>query len=177
VRISSAPFSFGGFMEKLWAPWRINYVAMPEQDKKGCIFCDKPAVNEDKKNLILYRGKHNFVLMNLFPYNNGHLLIAPYKHTNQLSELTSEEKLELMDLLVLCEKIISEKMSPHGFNIGMNLGQVAGAGVKDHLHFHIVPRWDGDTNFMPIIGEAKVVSEGLRQTWEKLRQGFEALDS
>lgn len=150
---------------------------MPEQDKKGCIFCDKPAVNEDKKNLILYRGKHNFVLMNLFPYNNGHLLIAPYKHTNQLSELTSEEKLELMDLLVLCEKIISEKMSPHGFNIGMNLGQVAGAGVKDHLHFHIVPRWDGDTNFMPIIGEAKVVSEGLRQTWEKLRQGFEALDS
>lgn len=162
-------------MEKLWAPWRIKYVAMPEQDKKGCIFCDKPATSEDKKNLIIYRGEHSFVLMNLFPYNNGHLLIAPYKHTNELSELIGEEKLELMDLLVLCHKVISEKMSPHGFNVGMNLGQVAGAGVKDHLHFHIVPRWNGDTNFMPIFSDVKVVSEGLEQTWEKLRKGFDEL--
>ena len=149
---------------------------MPEQDKKGCIFCDKPAAENDKNNLIVHRGKHSFVLMNLFPYNNGHLLIAPYKHTNELSELNSEEKLEIMDLLELCQKVISEKMSPHGFNIGMNLGQVAGAGVKDHLHFHIVPRWNGDTNFMPIISEVKIVSEGLQQTWEKLRKGFSDKD-
>ncbi len=158
-------------MEKLWAPWRIKYIEQPKDE--GCIFCDKPASQNDKKNLILYRGKHCFVLMNLYPYNNGHLLIAPYKHTSDMSELSTEERLELMDLLVVCREVLTNIMSPHGFNIGMNLGEIAGAGVKDHLHFHIVPRWSGDTNFMPVLGDVKVVSEGLKQTWEKLKKGFD----
>ena len=158
-------------MKKLWAPWRIKYIEQPKEE--GCIFCDKPAAQDDKKNLILFRGKYCFVLMNLYPYNNGHLLIAPYKHTNDLSELSTEERLELMDLLVVCREVLTKTMSPHGFNIGMNLGEIAGAGVKDHLHFHIVPRWSGDTNFMPVLGDVKVVSEGLEQTWKKLKKGFD----
>ncbi|OQX87232.1 HIT family hydrolase [candidate division KSB1 bacterium 4484_87] len=164
-------------MEKLWAPWRIEYIEMPKEDNSECIFCDKPSQNEDEKNLILYRGKTCFVIFNRYPYNNGHLMVVPFKHTNDLNALTDEEKLELMDLLIVSQRALSEIMAPQGFNIGMNLGQVAGAGVKDHLHFHIVPRWNGDTNFMPVLGETKVISEGLEQTYRKLKPVFEKLVS
>ena len=159
-------------MNKLWAPWRIKYLELPELDKKECIFCVKPAVNEDQKNLIVYRGKFSFIMMNLFPYNNGHLLIAPYRHTSDLSDLAADEQLELMELLAISKDVLTKTMSAHGFNIGMNLGEIAGAGVKDHLHFHIVPRWQGDTNFMPLFSDTKVISEGLEQTWEKLTNQF-----
>jgi len=160
-------------MDILWAPWRMKYIERPKEEDEVCIFCEKPAEGNDKENLILYRGKTCFVIMNRFPYNNAHLLVVPYKHTNELSHLTAEERLELMDVLTICLKVISESISPHGFNIGMNLGEIAGAGVKDHLHFHIVPRWSGDTNFMPVIGETDVISEGLEQTWKKLKKGFD----
>jgi ATP adenylyltransferase len=159
-------------MKKLWAPWRIKYIELSDHNKKDCIFCIQPATNNDKKNLIVYRGKHCFIVMNLFPYNNGHLLIAPYRHTSDLSDLSENERLELMDLLAVSKEVLIRSISPHGFNIGMNLGEIAGAGVKDHLHFHIVPRWKGDTNFMPLFSDTKVISEGLDQTWEKLKKGF-----
>ncbi len=158
-------------METLWAPWRIQYIKQPKPP--GCIFCEKPAENTDKENFILYRGEHCFVIMNFYPYNNGHLMVVPFRHTSDISELTSEECLELMELLALCKQALTQTMLPHAFNIGMNLGEIAGAGVKDHLHFHIVPRWSGDTNFMPILGHTKVVSEGLTETWEKLKEQFD----
>lgn len=157
-------------MEQLWAPWRIDYIL--KQKDEGCIFCIKPAENNDKKNLVLHRDKHCFVIMNYYPYNNGHLLVVPYRHIAELTDLSEIENKDLMDLLSRCVEVLKQKMSPHGFNIGMNLGTVAGAGVKDHLHFHIVPRWNGDTNYMPIFGHTKVISEALEKTWEKLREGF-----
>lgn len=157
-------------MEILWAPWRIEYIL--QQKDEGCIFCDKPIANDDRQNLILHRGDHCFIIMNYYPYNNGHLMVVPYKHSPNLAELSAAENQELMDFLARCITVLTDKMSAQGFNIGMNLGTVAGAGVKDHLHFHIVPRWDGDTNFMPIIGHTRVSVEGLQQTWEKLKTGF-----
>ncbi|NOZ62146.1 MAG: HIT domain-containing protein [Calditrichaeota bacterium] len=162
-------------MKKLWAPWRIEYIEMPKEDGSECIFCEKPAQQRDEENLILYRGKTCFIIFNRFPYNNGHLMIVPFKHTSDLNDLSAEEKLELMNLLIASQRALSELMSPQGFNIGMNLGLVAGAGVKDHLHFHIVPRWNGDTNFMPVLAETKVISEGLEQTYRKLKPVFERL--
>ena len=157
----------------LYSPWRLQYILANKE--KGCIFCLKPNENDDEKHLILHRSKLGFVIMNIFPYNNGHLMVVPFRHTNDMNALTDEEKLELMDLLIVSQRALSEIMAPHGFNIGMNLGQVAGAGVKDHLHFHIVPRWNGDTNFMPVLGETKVISEGLEQTYRKLKPIFEKL--
>jgi len=157
-------------MDILWAPWRIEYIKQSKEP--GCIFCSKPAENQDKKNFIIYRDTTSFVIMNYYPYNNGHLMIVPFRHTSDLAELTADEKLEMMNLLALSKETLTKTMSPHGFNIGMNLGQVAGAGVKDHLHFHIVPRWNGDTNFMPICGHTKVVSEGLTETWDSLKEVF-----
>ena len=155
----------------LWAPWRIEYIQNPDKTP-GCIFCDKPKESDDKVNLIVYRGKLTFVMMNRYPYNNGHLMVIPFRHTSELASLSSDEKLELFDLLVLSKEALKEVMHPHGFNIGMNLERVAGAGITEHLHFHIVPRWDGDTNFMPVVGHTKVISEGLEETWEKLNQTF-----
>jgi len=158
-------------MDILWAPWRIQYIEKPEET--GCIFCFKPAENQDKKNLIIYRTEYCFVIMNFYPYNNGHLMVVPFQHTSDLVDLSAKERIELMELLVLCKDVLNRTISPHGFNIGMNLGQVAGAGVKDHLHFHIVPRWNGDTNFMPVCSHTKVISEGLFETWEKLKRAFD----
>ncbi len=160
-------------MDILWAPWRIEYIKQAKEP--GCIFCTKPAENQDYKNFIVYRGETSFVIMNFYPYNNGHLMIVPFRHISDISDLTPDERLEMLDLLALSKDALINSMSPHGFNIGMNLGEVAGAGVKDHLHFHIVPRWNGDTSFMPICGHTKVVSEGLAETWEKLNKIFEEL--
>lgn len=160
-------------MDTLWAPWRIEYIKQSKD--QGCIFCLKPAENQDQKNLIIYRGKTSFIIMNFYPYNNGHLMVVPYRHIADLSDLDLDERSELMSLLALSKEALKITMSPHGFNIGMNLGEVAGAGVKDHLHFHIVPRWNGDTNFMPIFGHTKVVSEGLNETREKLEKAFDEI--
>jgi ATP adenylyltransferase len=138
----------------------------------GCIFCDKPQQSNDRENLIAHRGEHCFVIMNKYPYNNGHLMIVPYRHEAQVENLTAKENGEMMALLQAAVRALKQIMSPHGFNIGMNAGKTAGAGIDAHLHFHLVPRWEGDTNFMPITGNTKVVSEGLWETWEKLRAVF-----
>lgn len=157
-------------MDKLWAPWRMEYI---QQEKPaGCIFCDKPRETRDRDNLILHRGRLAFVIMNFYPYNNGHLMVVPYRHIADLALLTRDEQQEMMALLGRCTTILNTEMHPHGFNIGMNLGRVAGAGIDDHLHFHIVPRWNGDTNFMPVTGHTKVLSQGLFESWESLTPHF-----
>ena len=156
----------------LWAPWRLEYITDASKNE-GCIFCQKSEEKDDKTNLIVHRGKTAFVIMNKYPYNNGHLLIVPFQHTDEMSSLNDEEKLELFDLLRYAQDVLMEVMKPQGFNIGMNLGRLAGAGITDHLHFHIVPRWGGDTNFMPVVGHTKVISEALEKTGEKLKQAFE----
>lgn len=162
-------------MRWLWAPWRITYILHVDSKKEGCIFCNKPKEEKDEENFILYRGKYSFVIMNLFPYNSGHLMVAPYKHTGNFEELTDEEGFELFKLTRECVRILREVMEPHGFNIGVNLGRPAGAGYEDHLHVHIVPRWNGDTNFMPVLADVKVVPEGLRETYKKLKPHFDRL--
>ncbi len=158
----------------LWAPWRIEYIKNCFKED-GCIFCQKPGEKKDRENLIVYRGRTGFVIMNRYPYNNGHLLIVPYQHTSELSSLTDEEKIELFDLLRLSKDVLERVMNPQGYNIGMNLGRLAGAGITTHLHFHVVPRWGGDTNFMPIVGHTKVISEALEKTWENLKKAFDEL--
>jgi ATP adenylyltransferase len=158
---------------RLWAPWRMKYIqaaAAGEEDE--CFLCVNPTVEDSPENLILYRADHCFVIMNLYPYNNGHLMIAPYRHESEFLKLTPEELRECGELTRLCMEALNETMHPHGFNIGWNLGRVAGAGVEEHLHQHIVPRWSGDTNFMPIVGQEKVISESLHESWRRLREAF-----
>jgi len=136
---------------------------------KGCIFCEKTREKRDEENLILYRGKNAFIIMNAFPYNNGHLMVAPYRHVPTLENLENDELLEVFKLVNLSLRILREAMNPDGFNIGVNIGRVAGAGIEEHVHVHIVPRWNGDTNFMPVIANTKVISEGLSETYRNLR--------
>ncbi len=163
----------GKGLDILWAPWRMEYIL--QEAEKGCIFCDKPKETADRDNLILYRGETTFVIMNRYPYNNGHLMVVPLRHLADLGEMNAEERLEMMSLTASCVEILRTAIHPQGFNIGMNLGAIAGAGIDDHLHMHIVPRWQADTNFMPIIGHTKVVSEGLWETYDRLRHHFDRL--
>lgn len=158
-------------MKQIWAPWRVGYIEM--EKPKGCIFCDKPKEDKDESNYILYRGKKNFVMMNLYPYNPGHLMVAPYRHVANLEDLTKPELHEHIELVSLSIKALKQASNPPGFNLGMNLGRVAGAGIDDHIHTHIVPRWAGDTNFMPVISGDKVISRAMDETYRKVREGFE----
>jgi ATP adenylyltransferase len=160
-------------MERLWAPWRMEYIDSAREGEGGCIFCDLPAEGDDEKSYILIRSKRAFAILNKFPYNSGHLMIAPFRHVGEVEQLEDEEALDLHHLLQKSLKALKEAMKPDGFNIGMNLGQVAGAGIPDHLHWHVVPRWNGDTNFMPVVGETKVLPEQLAQSYEKLRPWIE----
>lgn len=160
-------------MKVLWAPWRIQYITGEKEE--GCIFCSKPKERNDKKNLILYTGETSFIIMNRYPYSNGHLMAVPYRHTNNLSELTEEERLELMNLTVKCIDIL-QAIRPDGFNIGMNLGRAGGAGIDDHLHYHIVPRWNGDSNFMSVIADVRVMPEYLEETYETLNKHLKSLE-
>ncbi|MBL7075213.1 HIT domain-containing protein [candidate division KSB1 bacterium] len=165
-------------MEHLWAPWRMEYIRQFETGAgNGCLFCRKSRSKNDRKNLVLYRGGGSFCMMNLFPYNNGHIMVAPYRHTARLDELDDGEYDDLSQLVRLAVRVIEGVFSPHGFNIGLNLGRAAGAGIEHHLHYHIVPRWQGDTNFMPVTGNTKVVSEGLQETWARLKRGFEDINN
>ena len=158
-------------MEKLlWAPWRIEYI---EGEKENyCIFCVKPKEEDDEKNLILYRGKYSFVIMNRYPYNSGHLMIVPYAHKKDFEELNDNEILDINRLLKISIKVLKNVMNPDAFNIGLNLGKQAGAGIDEHLHYHVVPRWSGDTNFMPVISNTRVVPEALNRTYKKLKEEF-----
>jgi len=157
-------------MEQIWAPWRIKYILMEKPEE--CILCDKPEQDNDIQNYILYRGKKNFIILNIFPYNPGHLMIAPYRHIATIEELTKEELHEHFEIVSLGTKILRQAFNPHGFNVGINLGRVAGAGIDDHVHTHIVPRWNGDTNFMPVLSDVRVVPEALAETYEKLTGKF-----
>jgi ATP adenylyltransferase len=136
----------------------------------GCLFCKIAKQKEDKKNYIVLRSKHCFVVLNRFPYNNGHLLIAPYKHTAKLEQLNDQETLDIYKITIKMKKIIQKILHPSGFNIGFNLGEVAGAGITDHIHLHLVPRWSGDTNFMPILSETKIISQSLSDLYNKLKK-------
>jgi ATP adenylyltransferase len=144
-------------------------------DTPGCIFCVKPAEQQDRDNGIVYRGKTAFVMMNAFPYNTGHLMVAPYKHTADLYELSDEEALEVSHLVRYSVRLLTAAVRPDGFNLGVNLGRPAGAGFADHVHWHVVPRWSGDTNFMPVVGNTKVLPESLEATYDKLMRKMEEL--
>jgi ATP adenylyltransferase len=161
-------------MDKLWAPWRMRYIEhLDHSDDEGCIFCSKPQQSDDRENLLLHRSEHAYVLMNLFPYNNGHLLIIPFQHSGDLLDFKPEVLYNCQQLLQLSMRVLKSAWQPEGFNIGMNQGRCAGAGIDQHLHFHIVPRWSGDTNFMPLLGETKVISHELGKSWDRLQPLFE----
>jgi ATP adenylyltransferase len=155
-------------MERLWAIWRVAYIKIASK-QEGCIFCELPASKKDDENLILLRSKHAFLMLNRFPYNPGHLMIAPYRHLGDIEDLTQQEVLDIWEILKLSIKALKETMSPDGFNIGINVGRVAGAGFEGHVHVHIVPRWNGDTNFMPVVAETKVISESLESVYRELK--------
>lgn len=159
-------------MKQLWAPWRIEFIL--GEKPESCIFC-APSVTEDKDGLVLYRGTLSTVLLNKYPYNNGHLIIAPRAHKAKLEELSPEESKDLSRLITYSVTALKKEMQPEGFNIGMNLGESAGAGIVDHLHWHIVPRWKGDVNFMPMISEVKVIPEHLSKLATRLRPRFKDL--
>ena len=158
-------------MKVLWAPWRMEYVS--SDSKKGeCIFCPGADRSQDEERLILFIGNLSIVLMNRFPYINGHLLIAPLRHVSTLDALLPEEKLDLITRVENSIGVLKEVLRPEGFNIGLNLGKVAGAGVEDHIHLHIVPRWIGDTNYMTVFGEVRVIPEHIQETYGKLLPFF-----
>jgi ATP adenylyltransferase len=156
--------------DQLWAPWRLEYV-QGGADTDGCVFCDA-AAKDDRQRLVVHRGERAFVLMNLYPYSNGHLMAAPYRHVAAPGDLDDGERAELWSLLDRSVRALTAAMAPHGFNAGINLGRVAGAGVEDHLHLHVVPRWNGDTNFMPVLADVKVMPEHIARTAEKLRAAW-----
>jgi ATP adenylyltransferase len=160
-------------MEKLWAPWRARYILEPKE--KECIFCSRLRQKKDRQNLILHRGKKSFIIMNRFPYNSGHLMVAPNSHKAKLEELTRAESIEIFELTALCSRLLQVAMPADGINIGINLGEVAGSSILDHLHVHIVPRFMGDTNFMPVIGMTKVQSFALLETYDVLKKNLRRL--
>jgi ATP adenylyltransferase len=157
-------------MKRIWAPWRMKYIESTKPE--GCILCEKPAEDKDAENYILYRGERNFIILNGYPYNPGHLMVAPYRHVASTDELAIEELHEHFELVVRGVAVLRQVYKPEGFNIGINLGKVAGAGIDDHVHTHIVPRWQGDTNFMPVVSETRVIPQALIQTYDKLRDKF-----
>ncbi|CAM2061581.1 ATP adenylyltransferase [Desulfovibrionales bacterium] len=157
-------------MEVLWAPWRIDYILGPKPDT--CVFCLPEHGREDREHLILLRARRNLVIMNKFPYNCGHLMVTPYRHVMCLTQLDSEESGEIMELLTRCILILTVDLQPQGVNVGLNLGKAAGAGIQEHLHFHIVPRWNGDSSFMAVMSETRVLPEHLLSTYNKLLPSF-----
>ncbi|RLG92867.1 MAG: HIT family hydrolase [Candidatus Hecatellales archaeon] len=161
-------------MKHLWAPWRINYILLKKEKKeRGCIFCrfSKDKKN-DEKNFVVFRAEKNFVVLNNYPYNNGHLMVAPYRHIKNLEDMSMEELNEHFLIVRKSVEVLKKVYNPHGFNIGINLGKTAGAGVENHIHTHIVPRWLGDTNFMPVISDTKVIPEALTETYRKLKEAW-----
>ena len=158
--------------QRLWAPWRLQYIKGDNSDE--CIFCSKPALG-DEKSLITHRGDRCFVMLNAFPYTNGHLMVAPYEHNGGLQDLDEQSSVELMSLTRLSLRALDEAYGADGYNVGLNQGKIAGAGMADHVHVHVVPRWAGDTNFMPVVGDTRVISEGLDSSYRTLRDAFSKL--
>ena len=158
---------------RIWAPWRLEYVKDAAKDNEDeCIFCAKPAADDDESNLIVHRGERCFVILNLFPYTNGHLMVAPYEHSGALQEIDPETVAEMMALGQQAMRILEDAYAPHGYNVGFNQGRVAGAGVEHHIHMHVVPRWGGDTNFMPVIADTRVMPQSLEDSYKALKGAF-----
>ena len=165
-------------MKKVYAPWRDNYVTKvvkksnDERLKNGCIFCDQLEQNDDDKFNIIKRLKHTFIIMNRYPYNGGHLMILPLAHKATLDEFTHEERCELMDAINMSINVLKKEIAPQGFNVGLNMGKAGGGGIPTHLHFHVLPRWEGDTNFMPLLCDTKPVSVDLKELFITLKKAF-----
>lgn len=157
-------------MKQLWAPWRIQYILGPKPD--SCVFCLPEGQEEDRERLILHRGAHAFVVMNKFPYANGHLLVCPYRHVMALADLTREEAHDVMDIMQTCMPILQEHFHCEGINVGLNQGEAAGAGIREHLHFHLVPRWNGDSSFMAVLDEVRTIPQHLLETYDALTPLF-----
>lgn len=158
-------------MERLWSPWRMEYIV--SRKGNGCVFCDKTSDNDDESNYIVHRGEKCYVMLNLYPYNNGHLLVSPYRHVPSTEQLEEDELIEVMFLVNRSLRALRQAMYPDGFNMGINIGKAAGAGIEGHVHIHVVPRWQGDTNFMPICSQARVIPELLDETYQKLKAAWE----
>ncbi len=163
-------------MEILWTPWRMQYIKSTLEKSGKCIFCELPK-KDDEEALIVYRGKYNYIVLNAFPYNSGHVMIVPYRHVSSIEDMSDEELSETMKLLRMTLKVLREEYKPEGFNVGWNIGRAAGAGIPGHVHVHVVPRWAGDANFMTVTAGVKVLPEALNDTWKRLRRGFERLTS
>ena len=159
-------------MDYLWTPWRYQYVTT-SGDRGVCVFCAASEAADDGKTFVVHRGAHNFVILNRYPYTSGHVMVVPYQHVATLEELPDTALLELIHLARDCEKHLRAIYHPDGLNLGMNIGKSAGAGIAGHLHLHVLPRWTGDTNFMTVVGETRVMPEALEVTWEKLRTAFQ----
>ena len=157
-------------VDLLWAPWRKTYLRSSSAKKRGCLFCRLIREKKDKKNLVVFRSAHHAVILNRYPYNNGHVMIVPRRHIADPSELNAKEKAEFFDVLCLMRDALKKTIRPHGFNVGMNLGNIAGAGIPGHLHWHIVPRWPGDVNFMTSVAGVRVIPQALESLWEQLRE-------
>jgi len=162
-------------LKQLWAPWRMTFIQSAHEKIQGCIFCHLLQEKKDPENLILYRSAHSFIILNKYPYNNGHLMVVPLQHTNELSQLSRDARNDLMDHTDHCIKAIKEVYKPEGFNLGMNLGAAGGAGIREHLHMHIVPRWTGDTNFMPVLADTKSMPQHLDESFKNLEPYFRRL--
>ena len=158
-------------MDYLWTPWRYQYIASLKNPSR-CVFCLESSGEYDERDFVVFRGKSSFVILNIFPYTTGHLLVAPYSHTSDFQKSSREESSEMLELVKRCQFALQQTYQPDGFNVGMNLGRCAGAGVEHHLHMHVVPRWIGDSNFMTIAGETRVLPESLETTFHKLRTHF-----
>lgn len=159
-------------MDHLWSPWRYRYVQHPAEPDTGCIFCQKAAEQHDAENYIVHRARRNFVILNLYPYTTGHMMVVPYEHVAKLTEAQPDTLAEMMELSRRAEGVLASLYKPHGFNIGMNLGEAAGAGIAGHIHMHVLPRWRGDANFLSTVGETRVMPEELSQTYDKVLREF-----
>lgn len=159
-------------MKALWAPWRMEYILGPKGSE--CLFCASPAEHKDRENLLLYRGGNSYVIMNKYPYSNGHLMVVPYIHTSSFDNLSDADMLDIIKLAKLSTDCLTKAFRPEGFNVGINIGEAAGAGIEEHLHMHIVPRWAGDSNFMTITSEIRVIPEHILDTYDKLYPLFTA---
>jgi ATP adenylyltransferase len=163
-------------VERLWAPWRMAYITRDGSKRTSdCVFCDAARPGDDRERLVVYRSPRAMVVLNRFPYNNGHLLVMPVGHIDRLDRLDAETFAEVHELVKRSIGVLEQVLRPEALNLGMNLGKTAGAGIAGHLHYHLVPRWDGDTNFMPVVGETKVISQHILETYDTLKPGFDAI--
>ncbi|UCD99228.1 MAG: HIT domain-containing protein [Chloroflexota bacterium] len=159
-------------MKYIWSPWRMTYIQRQKEEEKGCVFCAAQDLPDGLENLILHRGRETFVILNRFPYTSGHLMVVPYIHNASISGLSGSTRAELMELANQIISVLSKEYQAQGFNIGVNIGEAAGAGITDHVHLHVVPRWSGDTNFMSSLGETRVLPETLEDTYQRLKRAW-----